>query len=251
MSSRDEILARLRAILARPDLPFPPPDPPPLTRAERMTVTQVSGDARALADRFAGELEKLYGSAEVVDSAAEARMALIARLLGWHEDEEAARKGLRLATGQERQVLGWSPAALPVEGVADGLRDMGFELVAPPRIATQEEREAVRHIRYGLTGVEAAFAGTGSMLVASGPATARSASLLPLRHIALIPFSRLYPTFEAWLAAQRAGDLPGFMRSHAQVVLISGPSKSADIEMNLTLGVHGPKYVHAILYNDL
>ena len=251
MPARDEILARLRAILARPDLPFPPPAPPPLTRAERMTVTEALGDAGALAGRFAAELESLHGSAEVVDSPAEARMALIARLLSWHEEEEAARKGAQLVTGQERQVLGWSPAALPVEGVADGLRDMGFELVAAPSLATQEAREAVRHIRYGLTGVEAAFAGTGSMLVASGPQTSRAASLLPFRHAALIPFSRLYPTVEAWLADRRADDLPGFLRSHAQVVMISGPSKSADIEMNLTLGVHGPKHVHAILFNDL
>lgn len=251
MPARDEILTRLRAILARPDLPFPPPAPPPLTRAERMTVTEAHGDARVLADRFAGELAKLFGSAEVVDSPAEARLALIARLLSWHEEEEAARKGVRIITGQERQVLGWSPAALPVEGVAAALRDMDFELVASPRLASQEAREAVRHIRYGLTGAEAAFASTGSILVASGPETGRAASLLPFRHVALIPFTRLYPTLEAWLAARRAEDLPGFVRGRAQLVLISGPSKSADIEMNLTLGVHGPKYVHAILFNDL
>jgi L-lactate utilization protein LutC len=97
--------------------------------------------------------------------------------------------------------------------------------------------------------VEAAFASTGSMLMIADEGASRAASLLPFRHIALIPFSRLYPTLEAWLAAQRAaGDLADRLRSRANWTLITGPSKSADIESNLTLGVHGPKFVHAILF---
>ncbi len=79
------------------------------------------------------------------------------------------------------------------------------------------------------------------MIVPSGPTTSRVASLLPFRHMALIPFERLYPTMESWLREQReANTLADFLREHANVAMISGPSKSADIEMNLTLGVHGP-----------
>jgi L-lactate utilization protein LutC len=89
------------------------------------------------------------------------------------------------------------------------------------------------------------------MLMLTGPGVNRAASLLPFRHIALIPFSKIYPTMEHWLAEQREdGRLVDTYRSRANVSLITGPSKSADIEMALTLGVHGPKFVHAILFDD-
>ncbi|MBK8048197.1 MAG: lactate utilization protein [Anaerolineales bacterium] len=123
--------------------------------------------------------------------------------------------------------------------------------MAPTDLRSPESREAVRFIRFGLTGVTAAFASTGSMLVMSGAGTSRAASLLPFHHVALIPFSRLYPTLEAWLAERRlAGELDAQLRNRAGWNLITGPSKSADIEMVLTLGVHGPKHLHAILFND-
>jgi L-lactate dehydrogenase complex protein LldG len=89
------------------------------------------------------------------------------------------------------------------------------------------------------------------MLLISAPGASRAASLLPLRHIALIPFSRLYANVETFLAERRAdGNLAERLRDPAAWHLITGPSKSADIEMNLTLGVHGPKFVHAILFED-
>jgi L-lactate utilization protein LutC len=248
-TARDHILGKLRSALARPDRRFPPQDAEPLTPETRMTVTAASGGKLALARRFGDELQQLHGDFEIVDSPAEARMALITRLQGWIADEAQNAKGLRLGVGYERQVLSWHPDALPISGLAEALHDLNLTLVTPGELRSPESREAVRYIRYGLTGVEAAFASTGSMLVASGPQTMRSASLLPIRHIALIPFACLYPTMEDWLRQRRAEDkLADYLRAHANVVMISGPSKSADIEMNLTLGVHGPRYVYAIVF---
>lgn len=252
MSSRDTILNALRTTLNRADLPFPPVNPPALTGATRMTVTRADGCSRDLAERFGRELSTLHGSYEIVETASEARLALISRLLSLMAEAERMRSSGALVTGQERKVLSWQPEMLPVPGLADSLADMEIELVAPEEILSERDRNAVRHIPYGLTGVEAAFASTGSMLMATGAATSRSASLLPLRHIALIPSSRLFPTMEAWLASFEGDEhLVETVRNTANFSMITGPSKSADIGGELTLGVHGPKFVHAILFfND-
>lgn len=248
--SRRAILGRLRTALARPDLHFPPSDPPQLTAASRMAVTAASGGVPELAARFAAELEALHGTCAIVGSPAEARLALINRLLDWRNEDAASAKGMRIQTGQERMVLGWESAALPVEHVAESLADMGLHLVAPAGLTDKESREAVRHIRYGLTGAEVAFAATGSLLLAAGPQTPRAAGLLPLYHIALVPMTRLYANVEAWMAEMRITDFNAWVRRKPNLTLITGPSKTADIEMILTLGVHGPKFLHVILFDD-
>jgi L-lactate dehydrogenase complex protein LldG len=95
----------------------------------------------------------------------------------------------------------------------------------------------------GLTGVEAALAETGSVVVKSGPESSRVVSLLPPVHIALVPISKIFPSIFEWKDAL-TGELP------AQMVIISGPSKTADIEQTLSVGVHGPKRFMVILYED-
>jgi L-lactate dehydrogenase complex protein LldG len=250
-TARDEILGKLRASLARTDLRFPPLITPMLTNETRMVVTEAHGGMEELAERFGKELTALHGTFEIVETATEARLALINRIMAWMEQDIAERKGVVVTTGQERSILAWTASNLPIENIEMALKDLGLKLVAPTDLRSPESRDSVRHIRCGVTGTEAAFAATGSMLMFAGPGTNRSASLLPFRHIALIPFSRLYRNFEEWLAEKReAGTLVDIFRTRANLTIISGPSKSADIEMNLTLGVHGPKFVHAILFDD-
>jgi L-lactate dehydrogenase complex protein LldG len=250
-SAREAILSKLRASLARPDLRFPPANPPMLTSETRMAVTRADGGLEELAERFGAEISALHGTYEIADTATEARLAMINRIMTWMEQDSADRKGAVVTTGQERSILAWSAPNLPIDHIDTALGDLGLTLVSPTDLRTPESRDKVRHIRCGITGVEAAFAATGSMLMLAGPGTNRSASLLPFRHIALIPFSRLYRNFEEWLAEKReAGTLVDILRQRANITLVSGPSKSADIEMALTLGVHGPKFVHAILFDD-
>ncbi|MBV7331969.1 LUD domain-containing protein [Chloroflexi bacterium TSY] len=252
MSARDDILNKLRNSLDQPTLRFPSYDPQPLSQGEQIVVAEARGDLEMLAERFGSELEALHGSYELASSVAAARMALIRTIQTWIEEEASSRKGAREETGFERSILGWSAAQLLIPGIGEALADLELNLISPDDLTTAESRESVRQIRIGVTSVEAAIASTGTMLMlSSSPGTNRSASLLPYRHVALIPFSRLYPTIESWLAKQRQGSqLVEMIRHHANLSLISGPSKSADIEGALTLGVHGPRFVHAILFDD-
>lgn len=94
----------------------------------------------------------------------------------------------------------------------------------------------------GLSGAEAALAETGSIVVESGSEKSRLATLLPPVHVALVSTSCLVPDIFTWTAA-RSGKMP------ANVTLISGPSKTADIEFTLTIGVHGPKRLIVVLYD--
>ncbi|PYM37177.1 MAG: lactate utilization protein, partial [Candidatus Rokuibacteriota bacterium] len=98
----------------------------------------------------------------------------------------------------------------------------------------------------GLTGVDLAIAETGTLVVRSGAGRPRSTSLLPPVHIAVFARTALIESLgqagvflEAWHRAEAPGE-------GAVVSFITGPSRTADIELTLTRGVHGPKEVHAI-----
>lgn len=97
-----------------------------------------------------------------------------------------------------------------------------------------------------ITGCFCAFAETGTLVLASGPQTHSSTHLLPETHIALVPASRIVAGMEdafALLRAEHGGD--GMMPRALNMV--SGPSRTADIEMTLVLGAHGPYRVHIVL----
>ncbi|MDE0183662.1 MAG: LUD domain-containing protein [Caldilineaceae bacterium] len=252
MSTRDNILARLRETLRQPDLPFPSLESPPLTQADRMTVTSAPGGLWAQAERFAQELAAVKGTCELLETVTETRLAIVSRLQTWVEEEQAARKTVDAERAEDWNVICWPPAQLHLDGLTHVLKETGFKLIEPTDLHDPEQRERIRPVRAGITTVEAAFASTGSFVVGAGGANARAASLTPFRHLVVIPFSRLFATAEDWLAEMRyAGGLDAYIRRSRNISIVTGPSKSADLEGNLTMGVHGPKVVHAVLFDDV
>jgi L-lactate dehydrogenase complex protein LldG len=91
----------------------------------------------------------------------------------------------------------------------------------------------------GVTGVDAAIAETGSLVAISGRERARSVNLLPPLHITLVDASQLLPDLFDWFE-QADRSMP------ACATLITGPSKTGDIELRLVTGVHGPGKVHVV-----
>ena len=97
--------------------------------------------------------------------------------------------------------------------------------------------------KLGVTGAFCALAENGTLMLLSGADTHATTSLLPENHVAIVPASRIVRAMEdAWdlLRREHAG-LP------RQVNFVSGPSRTADIEMTLVLGAHGPFRVHVII----
>ena len=153
------------------------------------------------------------------------------------------------ALSQPLRVLAWDESQIGCPALRNRLEEAAVELV-PGNVPNDEEHQAVlerlAEIEVGLTGATAGLADTGSIVVASGPGRPRIASLLPPVHIAILPLSRLYPTMQEWLAAGGAE----LAKETAHLVVITGGSRTSDIELQLTLGMHGPRELHVVLYRD-
>jgi len=95
----------------------------------------------------------------------------------------------------------------------------------------------------GITSVNLAVAETGSLVLCSTPAQGRVVSLLPARFLAIVEFSQIVPDlFDVFKNLEaRKHDLP------SNIVFVTGPSKTGDIELKLTTGVHGPGDVHLLV----
>jgi L-lactate dehydrogenase complex protein LldG len=118
-----------------------------------------------------------------------------------------------------------------VEGAAEALADAGLGVERYERGASAD---------LGLTGAVAGVAATGSVVLDSSVAGSRGAGLLPPVHVCLLAEDRLVATPADVLHPLAAGPPSSF-------VLVSGPSRTGDVEQILTLGVHGPRHVHLVL----
>lgn len=99
-------------------------------------------------------------------------------------------------------------------------------------------RELDPQILVGVTNAVCGLADTGSVLILDGEGDPLKASLLPEVHIAILKSSDIFPSLP---------DAMNLVRNSGAAVFITGPSRTADIEMTLTIGVHGPKEIHVFL----
>ncbi len=108
-----------------------------------------------------------------------------------------------------------------------------------------EARPTVGNDRLGITGCFCAIAETGTLVFTTGPDTPTATALLPDTHIAVLRADRVVSGMEEAYALVRRekGTMP------RAVNLISGPSRTGDIEQTIVLGAHGPFRVHILVLN--
>lgn len=206
MSARERILGRLNRCAAR----RPPPAPEHATASDAPLDSATEPDAGR---RFV-ERARHLGSEVLALERLDAAPAAVAR---WLEERGLPRRG---AVWPALAGLAWDRA--------------GIALAA---------RAAQADDPIGVTGVFAAIAETGTLMLLSGAGTPASVSLLPETHVALLRREQIVPTMEAAFARMRArhGDVP------RAINFVSGPSRTADVEQTITVGAHGPRRVLIVL----
>jgi len=238
MTARAEFIGRIRRETSKTPGSFPatvterPADP--AAAAGRMQ-RQLAGRWPQAIERFQEEFERLAGVFHVVP-----RMDQVPAVVGRIARERSVRR-----------VICWSAAALGAD-LGEGLRQEGLDAVPMPDGAVGEAearqlRELSAAAEIGVTGADLAIAETGTLALISGRGRPRSTSLLPEYHVAVFDRRVLVETvdqagvvLEAWHAD------PARSMSGGAITFITGPSRTADIELTLTRGVHGPREVHAI-----
>lgn len=108
-----------------------------------------------------------------------------------------------------------------------------------------ELREACARADFGISSADFALADTGTFVMIASPKEARLVSLLPPVHIAVIPAESILPNLDELFAR-----VPRPADQSSSMVLITGPSRTADIEQILVRGVHGPGEIYAVIVEE-
>lgn len=178
---------------------------------------RVPGDPEAELDLLLAELAKISAKARRLPAG----------------ELEAALRDLVAAERVQRAVL-WETADLAALRLADHLRALGVTL-----IPAHADKQTLATCDLGVTGVDFAVPDTGTIGLLSSAEQPRAVSLLPRVHLALLRPAALRADLHQVFAQAKA---------HNYLIFITGPSRTADIELTVTLGVHGPQelYVWAL-----
>jgi L-lactate dehydrogenase complex protein LldG len=207
LMSRDNILYRIRTAVGR-SAGQVVAEPPPV----RIRIPEVDMEAR-IASMIA-RVESLAGIAcRTTDP-----LSVVA----------AAIEGKTAVASNSPFLAGCGITALP--GVRTGIT------------SREQLQELCAMVDIGITSADYALADTGTLVMLASPQEARLISLLPPAHIAVVPRSRILTGLDELFAI-----LPQPAEQTSSMVLITGPSRTADIEQILVRGVHGPGRITVVI----
>ena len=237
MSSREAFLAQVRqALQAGQQSHHAEP-----VYAENGEVVSLVAEGEDLAARLQRELEGIGGSVARVKHVAEAAQ---------YVTNLAEEKGAEV-------VVRWQSDLLDTLEIDDALQAGGADVhtAAPTGEAEaadrrQEMRDLLARADMGLSGVDAVIAETGTLMLTAQPGQMRGVSLLPPVHVAIARTDQIVATFaDALRTVQQAGeDVQQNLTSC--ISFVTGPSRTGDIELKLTVGVHGPGELHLVLLDE-
>jgi L-lactate dehydrogenase complex protein LldG len=208
--ARDHILHRIRTALGR-SAGQAVADPPPV----RIRVPEVDMESRISSVRF--RVEALAGKTHRVATPSEACATV--------RDEIAGKTAV---TSNAPFLAECGITALP--GVRSGVTDR------------EELRELCATVDIGITSADYVLADTGTLVMLASPQEARMVSLLPPAHIAVVPADRILTGLDELFTV-----LPRPAEQSSSMILITGPSRTADIEQILVRGVHGPGQIMVVI----
>lgn len=133
-------------------------------------------------------------------------------------------------------------AELEIEAL---IRAAHGDIIRLPRTPSFDELEEYKRrlmeADLGITGAACGLAESGTLVLLTSETEGRLASLLPPVHLAVLNASHILPGVAEFIAETRSS-----LRS-SDIIFITGPSRTADIELTLTVGVHGPKELHVVV----
>ncbi len=208
--ARENILHRVRTALGRSEGQPPTAEPP-----VRLRVPEVDLETRI--DSMLARVEALAGKTHRAATPADARDFVAAAIAG------------KTAVASNAPFL----AECGIAGLSNVRSDINNR---------ETLRELCATCDVGVTSADYALADTGTLVMLSSPQEARLISLLPPAHIAVVPASRLLGSLDELFTI-----LPNPSEQTSSMVLITGPSRTADIEQILVRGVHGPGEITVVV----
>ena len=223
-----------------------PPDEPYEVLAQELP--EIQQQARAVRDRIAQE------RVELLD-----QLAATAGLRGWNVQRcEGTEETLDYVTSLVRSLGATSVArseqpvfdTVPVDAAIAGVGALCWPAVYDGPGSRNEVRQRLAESGMGITGADYAIAETGSVVVLPRQGLSRLVSVVPPVHVAIVKPSDIVGTLDDLFALRRLEYARNGGEMGSYLNFITGPSRTADIEQTIVVGVHGPREVHMVLLNE-
>ena len=199
-----------------------------MPRPVMLPLNELSLDRLELIERFSTELAGQTGVVHRASDISDAKRIL---------SEMSKAEGIRSVISSSDDIV--KSLDLQEWGITAGI-----EVISADSLSERETlKDKAFSLDAGITGADFAVAESGTIGIAAGKSMPRLASIAPPIHIAVIHLGKLFPTYET--AMQNYIESTKAMPS--QLVLITGPSSTADIQATPFKGMHGPGKLFVIL----